>query len=310
MKGPLSLLDTALDRALIGYGNVGYVVRRRAWSDEDFESLAGKVVLVTGAKTGLGKATVAGLARHRATVRMVIRGRESGEAARREILEDVPGAEIVVDECDVSLLEDVRAYAARFDGPLHAVIHNAGVMPRQRSETREGNELTLATHVLGPHLLTQLLRPQAPGRIIWVSSGGMYAQRLHLDDLQYREGEYNPTTAYARTKRMQVTLAHEWAQRLRGDGVVVHCMHPGWVDTPGIASGLPAFERLTRPILRTPEQGADTAIWLASAGKPGQTTGRFWHDRRARPEHYTRLTRESQAERDAMWAAVERLTEP
>ena len=92
-------------------------------------------------------------------------------------------------------------------------------------------------------------------------------------------------TAYARTKRMQVVLAEEWAKRLPASAV--HAAHPGWVDTPGIADSLPPFKKLTRPILRTPEQGADTFVWLAAAREPGEITGRFWHDRAARPEHYT-----------------------
>jgi NAD(P)-dependent dehydrogenase (short-subunit alcohol dehydrogenase family) len=224
---------------------------------------------------------------------------------REEIVAAVPGAEISVDELDVSLLAGVRSYAAAWHGPLYAVIHNAGVMPPERVETAEGHELTLATHVLGPHELTKRL--PVTDRIVWVSSGGMYAQKLKVDDLEYVNSSYKPVTAYARTKRMQVVLAEEWAKRLPAS--VVHAVHPGWVDTPGIADGLPGFKRLTGRILRTPEQGADTTVWLAAAREPGESTGRFWHDRVARPEHYTRLTRESSADRRALWNAVERTSE-
>jgi dehydrogenase/reductase SDR family protein 12 len=295
------LLDTALDRTLIGYGNLGYLARKRAW--KPLPRLDGKVVIVTGAKAGLGKAMVEGLAKLGATVHMAVRGREAGETVREEILRGVPGAELIVDELDVSLMAEVRGFAQAWTGPLYAIVHNAGTMPPERTETPEGNELTLATHVLGPHLLTKLLPPQ--GRAIWVSSGGMYAQKLRADDLQYRKDDYKPATAYARTKRMQVVLAEEWSKRL--PGVAVHAVHPGWVDTPGIASYLPTFKALTRPILRTPEQGADTAVWLVAAREPGETTGRFWHDRAPRPEHYTRRTRESEADRRALWSAVEAL---
>lgn len=296
------VLDTALDRTLIGYGNIGYVVRKRTW--EPLPRIDGKVVIVTGAKAGLGRATVAGLARLGAKVHMVVRGVPQGEAVRDEIVRDVPGAEIVVDELDVSLMASVREFAAGWEGPLHAIVHNAGTMPPERRETPEGNELTLATHVLGPHLLTKLLPPLQ--RSIWVSSGGMYAQKLRADDLQYLKDEYKPATAYARTKRMQVVLAEEWAKRL--PGVAVNAVHPGWVDTPGVASYLPTFKKLTRPILRTPEQGADTFVWLVAAREPGEITGHFFHDRAVRPEHYSRLTRESEADRRALWSAVEALT--
>jgi NAD(P)-dependent dehydrogenase (short-subunit alcohol dehydrogenase family) len=106
---------------------------------------------------------------------------------------------------------------------------------------------------------------------------------------------------------MQVVLAQEWAQRLRDEGVV-HAMHPGWVDTPGLVEGLATFHRLTRPILRTPEEGADTIVWLAAADEPGRSTGRFWQDRRPRPTHYLSRTREDAADRAALWALCEELT--
>jgi len=277
------LVDTALDRALLGYGNVGFYARRRSWAP--LPRLDGKVVIVTGAKAGLGRAIADGLARLGAEVHVVVRG----DAA-------LPG--FVVHRRDVSLLADVRAFADAWEGPLHAIVHNAGVMPPERGETAEGHELALATHVLGPHLLTRLLPAE---RSIWVSSGGMYGQKLVTDDLEYLKSAYKPVTAYARTKRMQVVLAGEWARR----GKHVSSAHPGWVDTPGVADSLPLFKTLTRPILRTPEQGADTFVWLAGAAV---APGRFWHDRVARPEHYTRRTRESPQDRRVLWDAVEALS--
>ena len=125
-------------------------------------ALEGKVAIVTGAKAGLGRATAAGLARLGATVRLAVRGREDGERVRGELEAEVPGARLAVDELDVSSLADVRAYAAAFEGPLDVLVHNAGVMPAQREETAEGHERMFATHVLGPHLLTKLLRPAMP----------------------------------------------------------------------------------------------------------------------------------------------------
>ncbi|HEV2634586.1 MAG TPA: SDR family NAD(P)-dependent oxidoreductase [Actinocrinis sp.] len=307
-----TMADTALDRTLAGYGSIGFLIRRRWWpADPRPDALAGKTAVVTGAKAGLGKATACGLARLGAEVRLVVRGRAGGEAACAEIRRAVPGARLTVDECDVSLLAEVRDYAAALTGPVDVLIHNAGVMPTERKETAEGNELMFATHVLGPHLLTALLRPamtaQGSARVIWVSSGGMYGQPLRVDDLQYDERPYRPTTGYARTKRMQVVLAKLWNDHLEGSGVVVHSAHPGWATTPGLAKSLTKFAVLARPILRSPDQGADTFVWLAAAEEPGRRAGLFWHDRAVRPEYYLNSTRESAADRGELWDACQEL---
>ena len=156
---------------------------------------------------------------------------------------------------------------------LDGLVHNAGLMTEQRTESREGHELTLSVHVLGPHLLTSLLRPTLTrgARVVFVASGGMYAQPLAVDDPEFREGEFSGVTAYARAKRMQVVLAERWAEELADSDVGVHVMHPGWADTPGVRSSLPRFRMLTRPILRTPEEGADTVVWLLAepVARPG-----------------------------------------
>lgn len=301
------LLDTLLDRTVVpGFSRIGYALRRGGWTDPG--SLAGRVVAVTGANSGLGKATVAGAARLGADVRMLCRDRERGEHARLEILDAVPGAALSVEVCDVSSFDSVRAAAERLAGSapeLHGLVHNAGVLPPRRGETADGHELALATHVLGPHLLTALLLPvlaaDGDARVVFVSSGGMYGQRLRVEDPEFREGEYGGTAAYARTKRMQVVLAEQWARHL-GDGPVhVHSMHPGWADTPGITESLPGFGRVMGPILRTPEQGADTAVWLLAAREPGRTSGLFWHDRRPRPTSYLPRTRSTPDQERALW---------
>ena len=193
--------------------------------------------------------------------------------------------------------------------PVHVLVHNAGVLPPERRETAEGFELTFATNVLGPHLLTRLLRERlvasAPARVLFVSSGGMYLQKLDVDDLQSRRGEFDGPAAYSRSKRAEVALTERWAEELAGTGVVVHAMHPGWADTPGIKSSIPTFQRVMRPLLRTPEQGADTIVWLAAAEEPATVTGRFWCDRHVRTTHRLSRTRETAEERERLWRALE-----
>jgi len=159
--------------------------------------------------------------------------------------------------------------------------------------------------VLGPHLLTAELRPlllaDSDARVVFVSSGGMYTSRLRVDDPEFREGEFDGTTAYARTKRMQVTLAELWAKRFAGLGVAVHSMHPGWADTPGITDSLPRFARVLGPILRSAEEGADTAVWLLACEVAGRTSGLFWHDRRPRPTSYLPFTRPTEHDAERLW---------
>ena len=308
-RGIRSLLDTALDRAVVpGYSSVGYRLRQTGWAnDPEPGALKGRTALVTGANRGIGKAIAAGLAGLGATVLLTVRDRESGESAREEIVAADPDADVRVEVCDVSDLGAVRAFAAELTSrvrTLDVLIHNAGVLPATRTETDEGHEVTLATHVLGPLLLTELLLPilatSDDPRVILMSSGGMYTQSLPADDPEYREGRYHGATAYARTKRIQVALTPILARRWAAQHVSVYSMHPGWADTPGVATSLPGFRLLTGPILRTPEAGADTAVWLA-ATDPAPPTGRFWHDRRSRPEHYLRLTHNGESDLDRLW---------
>lgn len=302
------VLDEVLDRTIApGYTRLGLAVRQRFWSPLDPDALAGSTVMVTGANSGIGKAIAAGVAELGGTVLLTVRDRARGESARRDILDAAPGADVQVERCDVSDLAGVRAFAADLVSRvprLDAVVHNAGVMPPERSRTEEGHELSLATHVLGPLLLTELLLPalvESPDpRVVLMSSGGMYTQKLPVDDIEYRTGKYRPAVAYARSKRIQVALTPLLAHRWAAQSVMVAAMHPGWADTPGVATSLPAFRTLTGPVLRTAEQAADTAVWL-TASSPTPPSGEFWHDRAVRPTHYLPTTHYSDAELQRVW---------
>jgi dehydrogenase/reductase SDR family protein 12 len=288
-----AVVDTALDRSIaLGYGKVGLAARRRlpGWP-ADPPRMDGAVALVTGAASGLGLAASQGFARLGATVHAVARNPARADDAAAEVRRAVPGADVRPVACDVSSLKELRSLAARFDEQrLDVLVNNAGVMPDERRRSVDGHELTFATHVLAPFALTALLSEalerSAPSRVINVSSGGMYAQSLPGADVEADGAEYRPKAFYARTKRELVVITELWAERLRGSGVVVHAMHPGWADTKGVQQWLPVFRAVTRPIIRTPEQGADTIVWLGAAPEPLQCTGRFWHDRRVRPTHY------------------------
>lgn len=287
-------LDTALDRSVVGgYPRWGHAIRRRlpGWpADPAAGAMAGRTALVTGASSGLGVATAAAFARLGAAVHLVVRNTEKGERVAAGMTGDVR-----VSRCDVSDLDDVRRFATTVES-VDVLVHNAGVLPAERATTPQGHEVTLATHVLGPLLMTELLRPSA--RVIFVSSGGMYAQRLPLDDPEYTEGDYRGAAAYARTKRIQVALLPLLAKRW--PGTTVAGTHPGWADTPGVAGSLPGFHRLTKPFLRDLDAGADTTVW-AAATEPAPESGLFWHDRAARNLHLVPWTRHDEDAREAMY---------
>jgi dehydrogenase/reductase SDR family protein 12 len=291
-------LDTALDRTVaLGYGNTGLAVRRRlsCWPD-DPPRMDGKVVVVTGATAGLGLAAAQGFAALGATVHVV--GRDSGKVdkAVATVKGSLPGL------CDVSSLSALKTFTDSWDGPLDVLVNNAGVMPPERTLTSDGIELTFATNVIGPFWLTRSL-PLADARVITVASGGMYGQRLDRD---LQNEDYTPVKAYARTKRCEVVLTELFAPRM--PKTTVHAMHPGWADTPGVQSSLSTFSKLTKPILRTPEQGADTIVWLGGSPVPLASSGLFWHDRRARPTHLFGSNQETEADREHLWAECVRLT--
>jgi NAD(P)-dependent dehydrogenase (short-subunit alcohol dehydrogenase family) len=153
-----------------------------------------------------------------------------------------------------------------------------------------------------------LLERTAGSRVIAVTSGGQYAQRLDLDDLQNAAPPYSGTRAYARAKRAQVSLIREWSRRVGPGGVRFDSMHPGWADTPGLAESLPTFTKVMRPILRTPAEGIDTLVWLAAGGGRHAPRGSLWLDRRPRPFDRVPATRLSREDRARLWGAIVELS--
>jgi dehydrogenase/reductase SDR family member 12 len=310
-----SLVDQAMDWTVLpGYTKLGYAVRERALPRGRLE-MHGKLAVVTGATSGIGEAACVGMARAGAEVHMVVRNPEKGEEARRRVGEasGVDPSALTVHRCDLSDLGSLREFATAFLGShpkVDVLVNNAGVMAPERTHTEEGFELTFATNVLGPFLLTTLLLPAlraaAPARVINVSSGGMYTAKLDVDDPQLERQDFSPNKFYAQTKRAEVVLADEWARRWAPE-VAAFSMHPGWVATPGLSESLPGFEKVMKPLLRDAAGGADTIVWLA--GSPALTgeTGGFWHDRRRRPEHRLPSTRETATERLRFYEECERL---
>lgn len=310
--GLRGIVDDVIEIAVVpSFTKLGYAARRRlfGWEDLDAIRLEGDAVAITGASSGLGLAAAGRLAAMGARILLLVRDVEKGQRA----MAGFAGQGHRVVACDLTDPASVRTAAAEvraLSPALRAVVHNAGFLTDEYGATAEGRERTFATMVLGPHLLTRELLPAlgTGSRVVWVASGGMYTQKLDVDDVEMGPEDYRGSVAYARAKRAQVVLASGWAERLRDRGVAVHAMHPGWADTPGLHEGLPTFTKVIGPLLRDVEQGADTVVWLVAADEGATTTGLFWHDRRPRPTEKIPGTGTAPEEGARLWALVEGLT--
>ena len=312
-----SILDGALEAPVItSFTRIGYAARRRLfhWSALDDYNLHGRVVAVTGATSGLGRAAAEQLARDGATV--IVLGRNQAKAA--QVVADLRATtgnqrigSTLVDMGDYTSVRRAAAELLDAHDRLDVLIHNAGALTNERQEAPDGTEITVASQVVGPFLLTGLLLDRlsasSPARVITVASGGMYTAALTVASLQMDAASYNGSKQYARAKRAQVTLNELWAERFPDRSVVFHAMHPGWADTPGVEASLPTFRKVVGPLLRDALQGADTMVWLAADdGEPLASSGRFWLDRRVRPIHRLRSTTRSDTpqRREELWDCV------
>lgn len=287
---------------LLTFDRLGYHVNAATFEASALEvDLRGKRVVVTGANGGLGFAAARALGRLGATVVMVCRDPGRGARAREALVGE--GVDARLELADMGDLASVRALAERLEGPIAALVHNAGALVDSRSLSAEGLESTFACHVVGPLLLTTLCAERlAGGRVIFVSSGGMYLAGPELPALLATEGPFDGVRQYARAKRVQVELAPRLAAALPAVGIYV--MHPGWANTPGVERSLPRFHALSARLLRSPEEGADTVVWLAAAREIPGPSGSFWADRRLQPTSPVPGTRASADELDALEALL------
>ena len=247
--------------------------------------MIGKTCVVTGANAGIGKATALGLARMGATVVMVCRSPERGEAALAEIKRASGNDSVSVLLADLSSQAAIRRlvvdYKSQFPN-LHVLINNAGIVPQKRTVTEDGLEMQFAVNHLAYFLLTDLLldvlRSSAPARIVNVTSAAHRGASIDVDDLQYRRS-YDHRRVYAGTKLCNVLFTYELARRLQGTGVTANCLHPGVVSTNLLRNtrGTPGAPRLSKD--RTPEEGARTPLYLATSAEVEGVTGKYFDDR-------------------------------
>ena len=308
------LIDTALEISVIGsFSSLGIRMRRAlyGWQEPPPHALVERTVVITGPTSGLGRQAAVQLAALDARLVLIGRSHEKLVGLQSELAQRHGEDRFRVVVADMSRLDSVREAAAAIadeEPRIDVLIDNAGAMFDERAETNDGIEMTLAVLTVGPFVLLSGLLPRLRStrgsRVIAVSSGGMYTQPLVLDDLNWRQRPYSGPRAYAHGKRAQVMLAREWARRLGGTDPTVVSMHPGWADTPGLASSLPGFRGAMQPILRTPSEGVDTLIWLATSSGIAGLAGGFVHDRRRRPFDRVPMTRVDAAQRRRLWRTL------
>ena len=310
---PRKLVDIALEATIApSFTKIGPAVRGRLFDWEPIRHVPGRRVVITGANSGIGFAGARLLAIAGASVTVVARNVERGTKAVEE-LNQIAGADVTLEIADLSSLESVEDFANRLldaGEPIDTLVHNAGALHNPCQESVDGNELTLATHVIGPFKLTEMLRPLLrigdDPRVVTMASGGLYGQGVSMSDLQTTR-EYSGTKAYARAKRAQLLLSSKWDEILIPEGIESYVMHPGWVDTAGVADALPGFGKLVGPLLRSPEEGADTLAWLSTQPTAELGSSGFWLDRARRPEHRIPNTKSADRKTDALWQEISEL---
>ncbi len=234
-----------------------------------------KVCIVTGSNSGIGKETALALAEMGATVVMVVRNRELGEAARSEIITETGSNTIDLMICDLSSMNTIRDFATAFKSKydrLDVLINNAGAVISDRQITDDGLERTLAVNYLAPFLLTHellsLLKDSAPSRLVNLSSGLAKKAKVNLDDLQ-SESSYKSMKVYSTAKLMVIMYTYEMARRLEDTNVSVNVVLPGFVATNlGRSSGSRSSRimfGMMKPFQLSPKEGAETSVYVATS---------------------------------------------
>jgi retinol dehydrogenase 14 len=243
-----------------------------------------KIAVVTGANSGMGKATVAALADLGYTVIMLCRSKERGEAALQELMSQ-HNRDISLMQCDLGSMADIRRFTDEFKQMYKRVdvlINNAGVISLDRRETVDGIEEQFGVNHIGHFLLTVRLLDtmKAGSRIVVVASGAHKVGKIHFEDYNLRR-QFNVVKAYSQSKLANILFTRELALRVKELGITVNCVHPGAVATSMGVDRSTGFGKtitgLLKYIFLTPEEGARTAIYLATSPNVGNTTGKYFY---------------------------------
>ncbi|NNE35639.1 MAG: SDR family NAD(P)-dependent oxidoreductase, partial [Rhodothermales bacterium] len=294
-------------RFMPNYTKVGYYARRPFWGRPQAMDFKGQRWLVTGASAGLGKAMMHAAANAGADVVAVARNQQRLDAAVAEVGDAAKRVTTMVADMSLqsstqALLDELIASGERFD----VLMNNVGLLLSSLNITAEGREESFVTNVLSHFLLTEgLFANDGFGKdavIVNMTSGGMYNAPLGIKGLNTTDAaRYNGKASYAYAKRAQVALTDYWNRVYRDRGVRCYVTHPGWSKTPGVKTAMPTFWKIQNILLRTPMQGADTALWLA-ATRPPVEEDVVWFDRKKRPVHMYDYTRKAQCTDDELAA--------
>jgi dehydrogenase/reductase SDR family protein 12 len=291
------------------YSRLGFTARRLGWNTPTFD-FTGQRWLVTGASGGIGAAIVAGAAGAGADVLAVARSASKLEALQHS-LDAASRPRVETKTCDLASVAAIDALLGDLaaDGrPINVLVNNVGVLLNEFSVTPEGFETSYVTNLLGHYQLTEgiidagLFGPKP--LILNMSSGGLYNVPLNTRLLNVTDAQrYGGKAAYAAHKRGQVALSGLWDDRLQVRGGRSYVLHPGWVRTAGVQRSLPVFYRIQGAILRSPAEGADTALWLA-ATRPDRAGRHIWFDREVRPQHVFPHTRTPECSEQDLFDAL------
>ena len=237
-----------------------------------------------------------------------MRSQEKADATLRVLSDETGRSDFNVELADLSLITATDSLARRLlehGRPIDVLINNAGALFNDHSVTQEGLERSYALLLLSPWRLTEALMPllshhKKPSRVINVVSGGMYAERLNLQRLNVSSDGYRGARAYAQCKRALNTLTEIWASRWAEHNILVNAMHPGWSDTPGVQTALPLFRIITRSVLRSHREGADTVVWMAQSDQAGLSSGKLFLDRQPRSPYLLGNNVEAPVQRTAL----------
>ncbi len=277
-------------------------------------AMSARTCMITGASSGIGRATALALARQEATLILVCRDRGRGEATIAEIRQQTGNRDVTLMLADLSSQQSIRQLAQDFpatDRPLHVLVNNAGIVNLQRKLTVDGLEEVFAVNHLAYFLLTHLLldrlRASAPARIVNVASTAHRFGGIDFDNLQ-GERRYRTMNIYGQSKLENIMFTYELARRLAGSGVTVNCLHPGGVAT-GLGSNNGAWaQRIVKVIgnfMRTPASGAATSIYLASSPQVEGVSGKYFVN--SKPRRSSRISYDEAAQR-RLWQLSEQLT--